>query len=78
MIGKGKKGKKFEIKVGVDKVPSSGKYRVQGSVQVTYQNGQYDTIARQSLTFNMRKDAETFAKGLRKSFKQIAMDHAKM
>lgn len=71
-----KNGYKYETKTTVHKVPSTGKYRVQGYIQVTYPNGEYETVTSMSLTFNMRKDADRVASETRKKFTTQAMMYA--
>jgi hypothetical protein len=72
-----KSGYKYETKTTVDKVPSSGKYRVHGYIEVTYPNGKYEIVNKQTLTFDMRKDADKFAAQLRKNFTAKAKQYAK-
>ena len=60
-------GTNMKQKTTVHKVPSTGKYRVQGYIQVTYPNGEYETVTSMSLTFNMRKDADQVASETRKN-----------
>lgn len=72
-----KNGFKYETKTTVHKVPSSGKYKVQGYIQVTYPNGKYETVSRSSLTFNLKKDADKIAAEMRKRLTTEAKQLAK-
>jgi len=71
-----KTGYKYETKTTVTKTPA-GKYRTHGYIQVIYPNGRYETVWSQTLTFDMRKDAEKFAVQLRKNFTAKAKQYAK-
>ena len=66
---KNKYGTSYVAKVGVHKVPSSGKYMMHGYIERTLKNGVYDIVSKQTLTFNMRKDAEDAATKLRSRYR---------
>lgn len=72
-----KTGFRYETKTAVHKIPSSGKYKMQGYIQVTYPNGKYETVTSTSLTFDMKKDADRVAVQTRKRLTELAKQYAK-
>lgn len=71
-----KNGYVYETRTEVSKTPH-GKYRVHGYIEVTYPNGRYEIEAKQTLTFDMRKDADAFAKQVRRRFTKTAKEYAR-
>jgi len=65
-----KQSAKYTSKVEVYKTPS-GKYKAQGHIQITYPGGRYEIVGAQSLTFDKRMDAESFAKQERKNLTKL-------
>lgn len=60
---------KRKVRVYVDKVYSTGQYRVQIIEIVKYPSGEVSENFLGKRTFNMRKDADAFAKKQRKKYK---------
>lgn len=61
---------KKTIRVSVDKVPSTGQYRVQIVATLHYADGSKASDLVGKRTFNLRKDAEKWAKDIRKNYKK--------
>jgi hypothetical protein len=63
-------GIKRKVVVYVDKVYSTGQYRVQMVEHVTYATGNKTENFLGKRTFNMRKDADAYAKQMRQRYRK--------